>query len=117
MDLAVRGMGFRGRSEVLREVLRGVLGSLSGELETLGELLNRLYIGNRIGGVKKATLILAIQAIQQFTAQIRIWRGLFSELPPYLASNSGNSQFRVNRLDSYLKGPKVENVPARLKGL
>lgn len=94
--------------------VREVLGGLSGELETLGELLNRLYIGKIIEGVKKTTLILAIQAIQRFTAQIRIWRGLFSELPPHLAGNSANSQFRVNRPDSYLKGPKVENAPARL---
>ena len=94
--------------------VQGVSGGVFTATETLGELLNCLYIGNRIGGVKKTTLILAIQAIQQFTAQIRIWRGLFSELPPHLAGNSGNSQFRVNRPDSYLKGPKVENAPARL---
>ena len=57
VDLVVRKRGFRGRSEVLR----WVLGGLSGPLQTLGELLNRLYIGKIIEGVKKITFILAIR--------------------------------------------------------
>ena len=61
----VRGMVFRGRPEVLREVLRKSFGgswaAFPGLPKTLGELLNRLYIGKIIWGVKKITNISAIR--------------------------------------------------------